>query len=139
MIEVAAAVIFDGKRVLLASRPADKPPAGWEFPGGKLEKGEDVFAAAKRELIEELGFKVHPEKILYVKRSDSLILHFVRCTPEPGSTPRARENQQFKWVTLSEKPAGLLDNDREFWEFLCREQEKFCTNIENLSGINKIN
>ena len=139
MIEVAAAVIIDGNRVLLASRPADKPPAGWEFPGGKLEKGEDVFAAAERELIEELDLKVHPEKILYVKRTDSLILHFVCCTPEPGSSPRARENQQFKWVSLTEKPAGLLDNDREFWEFLCREYEKICSNIENLFDINKIN
>jgi len=34
MIEVAAAVIISNGMVFLSSRPADKPPAGWEFPGG---------------------------------------------------------------------------------------------------------
>ena len=48
MIEVAAAVAIRGGEVLLASRPPDKPPAGWEFPGGKLEPGEDLFGATRK-------------------------------------------------------------------------------------------
>ena len=46
-------------RFLLTSRPAGKVYAGWwEFPGGKLERGESVVAALARELHEELGIDV---------------------------------------------------------------------------------
>ena len=65
MIDVAAAVIIRNGKVLLASRPADKPPAGWEFPGGKLEYGESVADAAVRELQEELGLS--PDRIMQLQ------------------------------------------------------------------------
>lgn len=57
-IEVAAAVIRRDGRVLLSTRPEDKPPAGREFPGGKIEPGETLKQAAERELREELGVGV---------------------------------------------------------------------------------
>ena len=37
-----AYLILENGKVFISSRPADKPPAGWEFPGGKLEIGETV-------------------------------------------------------------------------------------------------
>ncbi len=47
--------------VLLADRPPGKPYAGyWEFPGGKIEPGEEVAAALERELHEELGIDIGP-------------------------------------------------------------------------------
>lgn len=55
IITVVAAVIRREGKVLLASRPASKPPLGWEFPGGKVEPGENFNAALRRELLEELG------------------------------------------------------------------------------------
>ena len=60
IIDVAAAVITrpDG-RFLLARRPEGKPyPGYWEFPGGKLEPGENPQQALNRELMEELGLQV---------------------------------------------------------------------------------
>ena len=69
-IEVAAAVIRRDGRVLLSTRPEDKPPAGREFPGGKLEPGETLKQAAERELREELGVGVVALDELF--RSDSL-------------------------------------------------------------------
>ena len=58
VIEVVAAVIFDSEdRILIARRGPTKSFAGqWEFPGGKVEKGEDHRTALRRELLEEMGF-----------------------------------------------------------------------------------
>lgn len=55
IITTVALLDSDG-RVLLAKRPEGKPFAGlWEFPGGKLEKGENPEIALIRELQEEIG------------------------------------------------------------------------------------
>ncbi|QLD11662.1 (deoxy)nucleoside triphosphate pyrophosphohydrolase [Microbacterium oleivorans] len=53
---VAAAVIFDGDRVLACRRSPDKAAGGqWEFPGGKVEAGEVPEEAVRREICEELA------------------------------------------------------------------------------------
>ena len=58
-VHVVAAVILDqDKRVLIAQRPAEKHQGGlWEFPGGKVEPEESVKEALCRELEEELGIQ----------------------------------------------------------------------------------
>ena len=60
--EVAVGVLVDPDgRFLLTSRPAGKVYAGyWEFPGGKLEAGETVEQALRRELHEEIGITIGP-------------------------------------------------------------------------------
>jgi len=59
VIRVVAAVVAREGRCLVCERPAHKRHGGlWEFPGGKLEPGEDILAAARRELHEELGVEV---------------------------------------------------------------------------------
>ena len=120
MIKVAAAVIFDGKgNVLLCSRPVDKPPAGWEFPGGKLEPGETVQQAAIRELKEELNWNILPLDIIYQLKKNNIMLYFVRVIPADQIPPVPCENQEIKWVELTEKfPPDMLPSDLEFWKFI---------------------
>ncbi len=57
-ISVVAAMLCKGNKVFIARRPGNKLPAlVWEFPGGKIEKGETLQQALQRELREELGIE----------------------------------------------------------------------------------
>ena len=56
MREVVGVALLDARRVLAARRAFPSHLAGsWEFPGGKVEPGEDPAATAVREIVEELG------------------------------------------------------------------------------------
>ena len=120
-IEVVAAVIRRGDKVLLASRPADKPPVGWEFPGGKVEPGETPGAALIREIDEELGVKIIPGAELETLRNGRINLHFIAAEMQENAVPAPRENQQVFWVRLTpEPPEQLLPADHEFWKRLAK-------------------
>jgi len=102
VMQVAVGIVqrSDG-RVLLAERPAGKPWAGyWEFPGGKIEAGEDVRAALTRELHEELGIELdrgYPWiTVDYVYPEKRVCLHFYRVLGWHG-TPYGREGQRLSW------------------------------------------
>ena len=100
--EVAAAVIErpDGE-FLLACRPEGKPyPGYWEFPGGKIEPGEDARAALERELGEELGIRVREATPwitrVYAYTHATVRLHFFRVTAWDGE-PQPLEDQAIAW------------------------------------------
>lgn len=59
IIDVTAAVIEKGERVLIAQRrPDGRRPGRWEFPGGKVEPGETAEECLAREMVEEMGVEV---------------------------------------------------------------------------------
>lgn len=119
IIEVVAAVIRRGDRVLLASRPADKPPTGWEFPGGKIEVGETPAAALIREIDEELGVRVTPGPELETLQNGRIKLHFIAAGMPEDAVPTPREHQQCFWAPLTDvPPEQLLPADHEFWKRL---------------------
>jgi 8-oxo-dGTP diphosphatase len=100
--DVAVGVVqhADG-RVLLAERQPDKPWAGyWEFPGGKIERGESVLQALRRELHEELGIEIdraYPWITFdYDYPKKRVRLHFWRVSSWHG-TPHGREAQRLSW------------------------------------------
>ena len=126
VIEVVAAVIRRGNQILLASRPADKPPAGWEFPGGKVESGETLGEAVARELYEELGVRVAPGAELETLRNGRINLHFIAAAMPETETPTPREHQNVFWVEVTpEVPEQLLPADREFWKRLAAADKIF--------------
>jgi 8-oxo-dGTP diphosphatase len=99
--EVAAAVIERPGEFLLAQRPAGKPyPGYWEFPGGKIEPGEDARAALVRELREELGIEVREATPwitrVYAYTHATVRLHFFRVTAWAGE-PQPLEDQSIAW------------------------------------------
>lgn len=100
--DVAVAVMMheDG-RFLLAQRPPGKPYEGyWEFPGGKVERGERPTDALKRELLEELGIAVSTAypwiTRTFVYTHAHVRLHFFRVTRWDG-VPHPKEGQVFQW------------------------------------------
>ena len=102
MIEVAAAVIQrpDGS-FLLAQRPQGKVYAGyWEFPGGKIEAGEEASRALSRELHEELGIDVEHTwpwiTRVFTYPHGTVRLHFFRVTAWKND-PHPREDQAIAW------------------------------------------
>jgi 8-oxo-dGTP diphosphatase len=112
-VDVAVGILIrpDGT-LLLASRPEGKPYAGyWEFPGGKLEPGETVAHALRRELHEELGIDIGPVCPWLVRVHDyphALVrLHFCRVFRWNGEL-HARERQRFGFYPLDGLPAPLL-------------------------------
>ncbi len=116
-IRVAAGVVWrrgrDGAcEALCCQRPQGKPMAGfWEFPGGKLEPGEDAPQALARELKEELGITVRralPWKSFvhdYPERDLRVHLFFFNVAAFEGEIV-PREGQAFAWKPP--RDAGLL-------------------------------
>ncbi|HUQ25365.1 MAG TPA: Nudix family hydrolase [Burkholderiales bacterium] len=105
MIEVAAAVIQrpDGS-FLLARRPTGKVYAGyWEFPGGKVEEGEQSEHALSRELHEELGIDVERAypwiTRVFTYPHGTVRLHFFKVLSWKNE-PQPREEQAISWQRL---------------------------------------
>jgi 8-oxo-dGTP diphosphatase len=112
-VDVAVGVLIDPEnRFLLTSRPEGKVYAGyWELPGGKLEAGETVEQALRRELIEELGITigtVHPWKVELVDYEHARVrLHFCKVHAWSGEF-EMRERQAMAWQTLPVEVAPVL-------------------------------
>jgi 8-oxo-dGTP diphosphatase len=104
-VDVAVGVLIDGNgNFLLTSRPAGKVYAGyWEFPGGKLEAGETVAQALRRELHEELGITIgaaHAWKIELMDYPHARVrLHFCKVYDWQGEF-EMREGQAMAWQAL---------------------------------------
>ncbi len=114
---VTAAIILRNHHVLIAQRPPYGLLGGmWEFPGGKVQPGEDLQSCLKRELREELGVEVRicQEFGSYRHRYTHfrVTLHAFRCALLAGSEPRPLQVADLKWVPLSqlsEFPMGRID------------------------------
>ena len=107
MIAVAAAIIRRDEHILLTKRRPNAHLANlWEFPGGKVEPGESLKDALRRELSEELGIDAVVGEEYYTTihhyPTKSVDLHFFDCTIVEGE-PRALEVAEFRWV----KPADF--------------------------------
>lgn len=104
-IHVAVGVIANSSdEVLISLRPAESHQGGlWEFPGGKLEAGEDVQFALKRELAEELGIEVRkcfPLKKIKHSYADKSVVLDVWYITEFRGTPHGREGQAIEWRSI---------------------------------------
>ncbi|MDF2693526.1 MAG: hypothetical protein K0S65_1909 [Labilithrix sp.] len=107
---VAAGVVVERGKILLSRRKKGTHLAGrWEFPGGKVEPGEDPRAALQRELEEELGILTDVGEIAdvtfhrYDDADKAVLLLFFQATRKPESPePQAIDVAEVKWADAAD-------------------------------------
>ncbi len=107
MINVVAAIIKNGEgKILITQRNLKKSQGGlWEFPGGKIEKGETREEAIIREIKEELTIEINVESYLgekvfeYPEKSINLIA--LNCRVKSGNI-YLTEHEEARWVEKEE-------------------------------------
>ncbi|WP_051013991.1 NUDIX hydrolase [Pararhodospirillum photometricum] len=107
------AVVWHAGRVVLVRR-RNAPQAGrWGFPGGRVEPGESVRAAAQRELWEETGIRARPVALLEVVEAMGEGMHWVLvpvlCAWESGVPVAASDVDQAGWFPPDALPTPLCD------------------------------
>ena len=107
-IEVVAAVIHDGGRILATQRGYGEFKDKWEFPGGKMEAGESREEAMRREIREELDTEINIGKLLCTVEYDypafHLTMHCYLCSVVSG-TLVLKEHESARWL-----PAEALES-----------------------------
>lgn len=105
-VQIGAGVIWKEGQILISQRPLEGLLGGlWEFPGGKLEKGETIAQCVQREIQEELGIKVSVGKriaeIDHAYSHFKITLHVHDCQYISGK-PQTLGVRAFRWVSPPE-------------------------------------
>ncbi|MGL1935493.1 MAG: (deoxy)nucleoside triphosphate pyrophosphohydrolase [Fibrobacterales bacterium] len=110
MITVTCAVIIDNGKLLAVKRGTAMKMAGfWEFPGGKVEQGENHAASVEREIAEELGIDVLVERALspvkwhYTDGPHILLCPFI-CAVTQSTIVKIilHEHEELRWLSHAE-------------------------------------
>ncbi|GAA80604.1 8-oxo-dGTP diphosphatase MutT [Pseudoalteromonas sp. BSi20495] len=106
IVHVAVGVIKKNNAIFICKRADEQHQGGlWEFPGGKVETGESVFVALKRELIEEVGLTIHSSSQLMVIEhdyGDKCVKLDVHVVSNFSGEAHGAEGQPSEWVAISE-------------------------------------
>ena len=107
MIEVVAGIIYKEDKFLIAQRNLKKAQGGlWEFPGGKLEKGETYEEALKREIKEEFNADIEVEKYIgenihhYPEKDIKLLFYKAKLISDKIELT---EHEDLRWITKQDK------------------------------------
>ena len=108
-VHVAVGVILDRQQnILLTKRAADAHQGGlWEFPGGKVEYGEELAVALQRELLEELGIEIgRTSPLIAVQHdyADKAVLLDVHVVWDFAGEAVGLERQPLAWVCARDLP-----------------------------------
>lgn len=124
-IEVVAAVIHDGNRILATQRGYGEWKDWWEFPGGKMEPGETQEEALRREIREEMATDITVGERLMTVEHDypkfHLTMHCYLCTVNADDL-QLLEHEDARWLTPAEfDSVRWLPADADVLELLSRK------------------
>ena len=107
-VHVAAAVIIRERKILCVQRGENKLEyisKKWEFPGGKVESGEDLYSTIKREILEELKLQISVREFLIQVNHEypdfKLKMDTFICEIDSGE-PVLTEHLDYKWLSKNE-------------------------------------
>ncbi len=103
MIDVVAAVIKKDDKYFIAQRNRNKHFCyHWEFPGGKVDKGETFELALKREILEELSIDIKIKKKISTQNHKdnkiNVLIHYFLCELLNGKI-QLSEHENMRWST----------------------------------------
>lgn len=118
-VVVAAVIERDGQVLVCRRRAGDPHPLKWEFPGGKVEPGEEPGSALARELEEELGIQARPGREIarypfaYPGKKPILLIFY--AVTEFGGALQNRVFETVEWAALAALPNyDFLEGDVDF-------------------------
>lgn len=123
---VCGAILNKEKKIFLARRKAEKKLGGfWEFPGGKLEHGEELEAALKREIKEELTIDINITKLLHIKPyvydHGAVLILFYLCDYVSGDIT-LKDHDTYEWCAAHElEQHNLLPANEEVLDMLKKD------------------
>ena len=133
-IEVVAAIIHQGGRILATQRGYGDYKGWWEFPGGKMEPGETQEQAIRREIAEELNVQICVERKVCTVEYDypqfHLLMHCFWCSMAGGEL-ELKEHESAQWLERSQwESVEWLPADVEVVKELAR-----CTDMDKEKAI----
>ncbi len=129
MSESVACIVYEGGRLLVARRkPSGDMGGRWEFPGGKLDAGENDAQAVVREMREEFGVKATPRELIaeggfeHKGKRCSVRAYAVTLEHDGVAVPYAlTEHTEYKWVRpLEIRDLNFVDSDRQLYPQVLR-------------------
>jgi len=102
------AVLMKGDKYLILKRSptAHTYPNHWDFPGGRLESGEDAKKGLEREVFEETGLKIRPGRPEFtfheMLNGHPVVFIIYRCQRISGEIRLSQEHTEFRWATREE-------------------------------------
>lgn len=115
-------IIFNkSDSVLLLKRSAASKgnPGKWDFPGGKVDPGENLDAAARREVLEETGLAISTGRVMGAAESESpnrrIAYLFLEAHAETDKVTLSDEHNEYAWVSVRE--LSKMDLAPQFLDF----------------------
>jgi 8-oxo-dGTP diphosphatase len=121
---VAGIALNEGRYLIAKRLPGGDMGGRWEFPGGKIEEGEDCWKALEREFMEEFGIKVKAtlpigEAVFKHGEQDFLLSAFWVELPRNLMNIALTEHSEWRWASLDEiLELDFTDSDRKLLPFL---------------------
>ncbi|RDI45816.1 NUDIX hydrolase [Falsibacillus pallidus] len=121
VMAVKGIILHEGKFLIVQRSPHDSGGGTWEFPGGKLDFGEQLESALAREIEEETGLSASVKRILYATSffthaHRQVVINTYLCTADRNDVTLSFEHSDHKWVDFADAQNYLPENIKHDFE-----------------------